>query len=225
MTRDDNRASARRLVAQHLARGDALGWFDALYLEAQGHADRIPWADLQPNPYLANWLGGTALSPQRALVVGCGLGDDAELLASLGWSVVAFDVSAEAVRWARQRFPQSKVEYVVADLFEPPRQWERAFNLVLEIYTLQALPVPLRARAVPMIAQSVAPNGVIFLFARGREELDPPGEMPWPLTEREVRTFVDTGLVCRSLEDFMDDQTPPVRRFRAVFQRPAGPAE
>jgi SAM-dependent methyltransferase len=225
MTDDCNRALARKLAAQYLARGDALGWFDALYGQAQRQAERIPWADLRPNPHLADWLAGAALAPGRALVIGCGLGDDAELLAGQGWSVVAFDISAEAIRWARQRFEQTKVEYMAADLFAAPRAWKGAFDLVVEIFTLQALPGTVRARAAPIIAQWVKPDGRLFVFARGREESDPTGEMPWPLTAREIRAFEREGLACRSFEDFMDQQTPPVRRFRAVFQRPrAGPA-
>src|SRR5215472_10485502 len=57
----------------------------------------------------------------RALVVGCGLGDDAEELARLGMQVVAFDVASAAVESARRRFPASTVRYEVADLLAPPR--------------------------------------------------------------------------------------------------------
>jgi SAM-dependent methyltransferase len=225
MTDDCNRALARKLAALHLGRGDPLGWFDALYRAAHRHAEKIPWADLRPNPHLVEWLDGAALAPGRALVIGCGLGDDAELLAGRGWAVVAFDVSAEAVRWARQRFQHTNVEYMSADLFAAPRAWKGAFDLVVEIFTLQALPAGVRARAAPIIARWIRPDGRLFVFARGREESDPPGEMPWPLTAGEIRAFEQQGLACRSFEDFMDQQAPPVRRFRAVFQRPrASPA-
>lgn len=220
MADDCDRALARKLAAQHLGRGDPLGWFDALYRAAHRHAEKIPWADLRPNPRLVDWLASVQLTPGRALVVGCGLGDDAELLAARGWSVTAFDVSPEAIGWARRRFPNSKVEYLAVDLFAPPAAWDGAFDLIVEVFTLQAMPAGVRANATPIIARWVVPGGRLFVFARGREESDPPGEMPWPLTAREVRAFEGAGLVCRSFEDFMDDQTPPVRRFRAVFQRP-----
>src|SRR5689334_19150591 len=111
MNGNPSRAAARELASAHLQRGDPLGWFDVLYRGAGGQASAVPWADLRPNPNLSDWLSLAALSPGRALVVGCGLGDDAELLASLGWAVVAFDISAEAVRWARERFPDFAVSY------------------------------------------------------------------------------------------------------------------
>ena len=225
MNGDPHRATARELAAVHLQRGDPLGWFETLYRGAAGQAGVIPWADLKPNPHLVEWLGSAALARRetlgRALVIGCGLGDDAELLASQGWSVVAFDISAEAIRWARERFPQSNVDYRVVDLFDAPSQWQRQFNLVVEAYTLQVLPPALRARAVPLIADWVAVGGVLCLIARGREESDPPGQMPWPLTAREVRAFEGAGLHCEGLDNFPDREEPAVRRFRAVFRRTA----
>ncbi len=54
---EPDRARARRLAAESLARGDAVGWFDLLYLEASGEAAQIPWADQRVNPNLAQWLG------------------------------------------------------------------------------------------------------------------------------------------------------------------------
>jgi SAM-dependent methyltransferase len=216
---DRHRSAARELAAKHLGQGDPLGWFDLLYRAAEGQRAVIPWADLRPNPHLAEWLSFAALSPGRALVIGCGLGDDAELLASRGWSVVAFDISAEAIRWARERFPQSAVEYQVVDLFDAPGDWRHQFDLVVEAYTLQVLPPALRARAVPLIADWVAVGGLLCLIARGRGESDPPGQMPWPLTEAEVRAFVQTGLNCERFDDYMDREEPAVRRFRGVFGR------
>ncbi len=46
---------------------------------------------------------------QRAVVIGCGLGADAEYVASLGFDTTSFDISGTAIRLARQRFPGSAV--------------------------------------------------------------------------------------------------------------------
>ena len=50
----ENRATARELAQQHLAAGDPLGWFDALY--SADDSAIIPWADLEPNPNVVGWL-------------------------------------------------------------------------------------------------------------------------------------------------------------------------
>ena len=47
----------KKLAAEYIERGDATGWFDALYAEAEGDNEKIPWADLEPNKYLRA-LGG-----------------------------------------------------------------------------------------------------------------------------------------------------------------------
>ena len=43
--------------------------------------------------------------------------------------------------------------------------------------------------------------------------------MPWPLTRDELALFEDAGLRATTVEIVLDDETPPVRRFRAFFDR------
>jgi 2-polyprenyl-3-methyl-5-hydroxy-6-metoxy-1,4-benzoquinol methylase len=219
MTPDDKRSAARELSAQYEKTANPLGWFDALYKNAAGHPEKIPWAELRPNPYLLQWLDTAHLSPRKALVIGSGLGDDAEFLTSRSWTTTAFDISPEAINWSRRRFPNSKVDYQIASVLEPPATWRNKFDLVVEIFTLQALPRPLHLQAIPKIAELIAPSGRLFLFARARNDSDPPGSMPWPLTEKELREFEKLGLQPQSFEDFLDEEEPPVRRFRAIFRR------
>ena len=35
---------------------DPMGWFDSIYSDAEGDYKAVFWADLQPNPYLVEWL-------------------------------------------------------------------------------------------------------------------------------------------------------------------------
>ena len=67
-----------------------------------------------------------------ALVVACGLGDDAEELARRGCVVEAFDVLPTAIEIAYRSFPNSSVTYRVADLFELPLSWRERFELIAE---------------------------------------------------------------------------------------------
>lgn len=144
--KEQARARARQLAQEFAQRGDATGWFEELYTQAQGNEQAIHWADLEVNPSLVAWLGRRNIegTGKLALVVGCGLGDDAEELARRGFEVVAFDIAPTAIAWCRQRFPQSSVEYVVADVFDPPSNWQGSFDFVLEAYTLQVLPAEVR---------------------------------------------------------------------------------
>ena len=220
VTPEDHRSAARNLAAEYQSRGDPLGWFDALYKSAAGKPNQIPWAELRPNPYLVKWLDQASPTPGKALVIGCGLGDDAELLASRSWTTTAFDISSQAIQWAKQRFPKTSVDYQVANALNPPHAWLRQFDLIVEIFTLQAMPRPMHLQAIPKIAALLAPAGRLFLFCRARNESDPPGSMPWPLLESEIRLFQKSGLNCETFDDFLDNENPPVRRFQAVFRRP-----
>jgi SAM-dependent methyltransferase len=218
-----NRTRARELAAEFLKKNNPTGWFEVLYQEAEAQSDtaEIPWADGVPNPdLLAFWRNHPLPSTSKsALVVGSGLGDDAQQLSAWGFQTTAFDISETAIRAIRKRFPQSNVDYIAADLLAPPPEWPRKFDFVFEANTLQSLPPDLRAIAIAQIPDFVAPAGHLLVIARGREPLDPEGEAPWPLTRAEFSAFPRAGLAEISFEDFLDQETPPVRRFRALYKR------
>jgi len=174
----------------------------------------------RPNPYLVAWLRTFAAAPirKRCLVVGCGLGDDAEALASAGFAVTACDLSPTAIEAARRRFPRSGVDYVVADILQPPPAWTAAFDLVYEAFMLEGLPPAARPAAVESIASLVASGGRIFLLCRAGDTDESIGEPP-PLTRDELALFEVAGLRATTVDIVLDDETPPVRRFRAFFDR------
>ena len=179
--------------------GSGTGWaadhFDAQYREAARDAGALPWANLAPHPMLTGWLGRRAAPPGRAVVVACGLGDDAEALADAGWEVAGFDISAEAVAWCRERFPDSPVDYRVADLFDLPGEWERAFDLVVEIWTIQSIPAEVHAEAMRRIAALVADAGTLLLATIGRADPGPAGGPPWPLHRADLGAVEAAGLI------------------------------
>jgi SAM-dependent methyltransferase len=203
-------------------RGDPVGWFEVLYAGAEGNPETIPWADMTANPNLVQWLDARKMTGigKRALKVGCGLGDDAEELAIRGFDVLAFDISETAINWCRSRFPNSKVQYQVADLFHSPCSWYQAFDLVVESYTLQVLPPAYRMDAMDRISRYVAPGGTLLVISRGRDPDDEPGSMPWPITRRELDGFRGRELREVSFEDYLDNEDPPVRRFRVEYRDP-----
>lgn len=214
-----DRTRARTLARDAVERGRPLEWFDALYREADAGTTVVPWADLVPNPHLVAWLAANPAVGGRALDVGTGLGDNAEELARRGMTVVAFDVAPTAVAQARARFPGSSVRYCVGNLLEPPAEWRAAFDLVAETYTLQVLPPAERRIAAAALRTLVAPGGTLLVIARGRESGEPEGAMPWPLTRAEVEAIGGVDLALVVFEDFLDDEDPPVRRFRVTFRR------
>jgi 2-polyprenyl-3-methyl-5-hydroxy-6-metoxy-1,4-benzoquinol methylase len=215
-----------RLLLVHLAgeRGpedeeDDVG-FDEIYARAGSDFAAVPWAELVAHPSLVGWLDREPPpSGVPALVVGCGLGDDAEELARRGLGVTAFDVSPTAINWCRKRFPGSAVEYEVADLFGLPDAWRDAFDLVVEIRTLQSLPPWRRAVAVGAIAATVRHGGRVFVRCLARADDDPLGSRPWPVSRRELAAFVDAGLAEVELVE-RPAESGRGRSLTAVYVRP-----
>ena len=219
----DRRARARELAAEYIRKGDPLGWFEALYQEGAEGKATVPWNDMEPNPRLLDFskTHRCETAGKRAVVIGSGFGDDAEQLATWGFKTTGFDVSKTAIDAAQKRFPQSQVEYVVADMFDPPAEWLGGFDFVLEIYTVQSFPAEMRPKAIVAVSQFVAPGGLLLVIARGRADDEPEGEgPPWPLMRDELNGFLRAGLKQESFEDYAEPEPPWVRRFRVLYRRP-----
>jgi 2-polyprenyl-3-methyl-5-hydroxy-6-metoxy-1,4-benzoquinol methylase len=217
------RERVKELATEAIQGENPSGWFDVLYSESQGDVTQIPWAKLTCHPYLEDWLTtGKILGEGRsALVIGCGLGDDAEALASRGFQVTAFDVSPTAINWCQQRFPDSAVNYVVADLLNLPAQWAAAFDLVVEIRNIQALPLSIRSSVMTSVGSVVAASGTLLVINRFREtEMEPDGP-PWPLSGGELAQFSTLGLQEVSRLVFYEGEQFDVPQLRLEYQKSA----
>jgi SAM-dependent methyltransferase len=205
-----------RLAARSLAAGDPMGWFDALYDAGAAGEITMPWDRVEAHPLLVDWAHARAIegTRRRAVVVGSGLGADAERTAGLGFETTAFDISPRAVELARARFPDSAVHYVVGDLLDPPPGWLRGFDLVVEIITAQALPDPPRRQAIVNVGRLVAPRGTLLAIEAIDSETEPANRPPpWPLVRAEIDAFATDGLTCVSVEQING-------HWRAEFTRP-----
>jgi SAM-dependent methyltransferase len=219
---------AARLFARSHAAGDPTGWFDRVYRSGTRGEIPMPWNRTEPSPLLTQWAEERGLADpsagRRAVVVGSGLGADAAYIASLGYQTTGFDIAETAVHEARDRFPASPVRYVTADLLDLPEEWSRAFDLVIEIITVQALPEPPRNRAIVNVGRLVAPGGSLLVVANANDEREaeatPIQSPPWPLTRAEINAFGTDGLDPVRIEQVSLGGSPEFVRWRAEFRRP-----
>jgi SAM-dependent methyltransferase len=200
---------ADELGVAAVADGEPTRWYDELW-SAAGRGDvALPWDRTDPHPVLAAWVAEHGPGEgATAVVVGCGLGADSEHLAAHGWRTVAFDISPAAVAVVRDRYPDSAVDYREGDLLDPTEDLVGAFDLVVEIYTLQALHPSLRDRAVAGVHRLMAPGGTALVVQVVRRDDEPvTAEPPWTLTRAEMEAVASGEVRLESLDEVL----PPGR--------------
>ncbi len=198
-------------------------FFDGLYVAAGGGGEPLPWdRGGAPQQLLADWAADRGLrepggAGKRAVVVGCGLGGDAEFLARLGFAVVGFDFSAPAIEAARALNPTSTVDYEVADLLALPEGWLAGFDLVVESLTVQSLPRSIRPRVIAAVRSLAAPGGTVLVVSSQQGVRTETEIGPWPLSRADVDSFAADGFELVRLEQPPGPDGLP--RWRAEFRR------
>ena len=176
--------------------------FEAIYAGAKAGGAEPPWDYGAARPQLVEWAEARNLAGggREALVVGCGYGADAEFLALLGFRTTGFDFAPTAIDAARQKYPASEVDYLVADVLDLPREWQGRFDLVVESLTVQSMPPKQHSLAAQSIAALVAPEGTLLVLATARDEQSGADGPPWPLARAELDEFAHGDLVLRHIE-------------------------
>ena len=178
-------------------------FFDNVYKNAdKDNLESIPWATLSANEHLIEYLDrNKSLKSKKALVIGCGLGDDAEVLSEAGYAVDAIDISQTAINMAKERFPEFDIDFRVEDIFNLPEFMNGHYDLVFESRTIQSLDPKFRDELVKIIADLVKEDGELLLHTNIQDDSETYGGPPWPLYRRELNTFQDHGLkVCYNNE-------------------------
>ncbi len=178
---DEARKNMLEIFNRSLESDDPLSWFETLYKHSDEERDLIPWDWKEPHPYLVEWVKSTE-DRGKALVVGCGLGEDAAFLSNMGWEVTAFDISKSAIDWAKKLHRDVSVEWLVEDLLTLPRSWTASYDLVLEVHIIQAIPRKIGKIASERLAPLVSEGGHLVCIGKLKETRDESPGPPWPLS-------------------------------------------
>lgn len=201
---------------------EATAWFNELYKKCGRDDSQVPWATMSSHKFLDEYIESNT-AHGKALVVGCGLGDDAMALHKAGYDVTAIDISESAIEWCEERFMEHEhdVKFRVHDIFEMPEEMMESFDFIFESRTIQSLPLAFRNRIIGAISALAKKDGKILVVANGKLEGEEIQGPPWPLERNEVRLFENHGM--RELEFSIisneDENAVSKFLFRALYQK------
>jgi SAM-dependent methyltransferase len=166
-----------------------------------------PWDLGPPMPELIDIVEGeNALTPGRALDLGCGAGTKSVYLAQHGWSVTGVDIAPEAIKQARKKAVDNivDVEFVVCDLLDNPANAVTGpFDFLLDFGCAHSLRDEAKAVYAENTASLAAPGATLYLYAftKGplsvrRHEIDTAFAPFWELvsaTPGSMRRTPDAG--------------------------------
>jgi len=143
-----------------------------------------PWDTGRPQPAIVRLASGNAFAG-TVLDAGCGTGENALLIASLGSSVLAVDVAETALTIARAKAADRRitVEFAAADALRLQRLG-RKFETVLDCGLFHTFDGHERAAYAASLASVTEHGGTLYVFCFsdiGR------GVGPHPVTQAELR--------------------------------------
>lgn len=167
--------------------------------DASYEDDAPPWDIGRPQPAMVRLASRGAIAG-AVLDAGCGTGENALLVASLGFSVLGVDVAEKAVAIAREKAAGRGIqaEFAVADALRLERLG-RTFDTVLDCGLFHTFDGDERPGYVASLASVTRRDGTLYVlcFSDGR-----PQTGPYPISEEVLRASFNgrTGWTVAGLE-------------------------
>ena len=149
-----------------------------------------PWDIGRPQPAVVR-LAAAGGFAGAVLDAGCGTGENALLLASLGWPVLGVDVAETALAIARAKAAERGIdaEFATADALHLERLGRR-FATVLDCGLFHSFGGDERPGYVASLASVTEPAGTLYVLCFSD---DGPGTGPHPVSRAELRAAFGPG--------------------------------
>ncbi|MEP6686438.1 MAG: methyltransferase domain-containing protein [Verrucomicrobiota bacterium] len=149
--------------------------------EAAYRLGETPWEKGKAHPALIDFLTENGPVAGEVLVPGCGFGYDVRALSAPGNHVIGIDLAPFAISKAKA-FPKvTREEYLLADLFALPVEFDSKFDVVFEHTCFCAIDPTRRTNYVETIGRVLKPGGkiiAIFFLNPDHAEGGPPYGVP-----------------------------------------------
>jgi len=188
------------------------------------HADGRRPGSMQHDPWLSRWLPLIAerAMPDSVLEIGCGTGEDTETLALAGLSVVALDVSEQAVAEARARAPGAAI--FCQSVFDPFPLSGRTGAIIASL-SLHYFPWAETKALVARMHEALRPKGILVSRLNSTEDHNygasghPEIEKHYYLVDGKPKRFFDREAV-DALFGTGWTQLSVVHAYTAKYERP-----
>ncbi len=146
---------------------------------------RAPWDIGKPQPAIARLVSEGGFSG-TVLDAGCGTGENALLVASLGLSVLGVDVAETALATAREKAGRRgmRVEFIAADAFHL-EYLGRTFDTVLDCGLFHTFDGDEQSRYVASLASVTRHDGTLYVLCFSDNG---PDTGPHPVRQDELRS-------------------------------------
>jgi SAM-dependent methyltransferase len=162
---------------------------------------RAPWDTGITPPEVVDLIEGPdALTPGRALDLGCGTGTNVRYLAEHGWESVGVEADARAYDAARDRIEGlERVSVFLGDVTRLDRvPIDGSFDLVLDIGCYHSIPARHRDAYAHGVALRANEGAHLFVWAFARGGWTRPGVTPREMRDRFAPWFEPVGRIMGS---------------------------
>ena len=151
--------------------------------DASYHDGSAPWDIGHPQPAIVRLASQGELAGP-VLDAGCGTGENALLVGSLGLPVLGIDVAETALAIAREKVKDRgiDVEFAAADAFQLKRLG-RMFRTVLDCGLFHTFDDDERPKYVASLASVTAPDGILYVLCFSDNG---PDTGPHPISKEEL---------------------------------------
>ena len=141
--------------------------YEARY--SQVHAQGLQWSSDAPTPIVEEIIRQYGKEQGRMLEIGCGEGRDAAHLLARGYDLLATDVSPEAVRYCREKYPQFAQRFCVLDALKDTL--DKRYDVIYAVAVLHMLTEDTdRAALYRFIKAHLKADGVALVLSMGDGE-------------------------------------------------------
>ena len=139
--------------------------YDDRYIQV--HAKRLQWASDAPSAIVAQTMERCGINrDMQILELGCGEGRDASFLLSRGYRLTATDISPEAIRYCRERWPEYGENFRILDCIGG--ELEEKFDFIYAVAVIHMLVEDAdRAAFYRFLREHLTDNGIALVCTMG----------------------------------------------------------